>query len=264
MDRSFEAADLVQLPTIGVAGAIALGTELATQVNASGKLPAPITKAFAALAASHLALRDAAQGRLPDASMLESASVREADRTLDAAWSSTFDWCTGWSKVPLEVNAAKVAIARGLLASLFSTGLKFTQIQYKLEWSESQTRLDLIDREQLSASFDALGGEAFLKTIRAAHKAYGEALGLTKAKTEVAQPSLREPLDAFLAALRVVIVRVSAHSDPDVPGSAELAKRLLGPVTQWRSASAQAAGAEQASAGEGEAEGDKAAAPAGA
>jgi hypothetical protein len=255
MDRSFEASDLVQLPTIGVAGAIALGTELATQVSASGKLPAPIAKAVATLNASHLALRDAAQGRLPDASMLEGASVREADRTLDAAWSSAFDWCTGWSKLPLELNAAKVAIARGLLVSLFPTGLKFTQIQYKLEWSESQTRLDLIDREQLGASFDALGGEAFLKTIRAAHKAYGEALGLTKAKTEAASPSLREPLDAFLAALRVFVVRVSAHSDPEVPGSAELAKKLLAPVARWRSAQAGAAGA--AGAAVEEAGGDK-------
>lgn len=245
MDRSFEASDMVQLPTIGVAGAIALGTELATQAHAAGKLPSPISRAFLVLDASHLLLREAAKGRLPDASMLESASVRDADRVLDAAWSSAFDWCTGWSKLPLDTNAAKVAIARALLAALFSAGLKFTQIGFKLEWSESQTRLDLIDAAKLDASFAALGGEAFLTTIKVAHTAYGEALGLTKAKTEVAQPSLREPLDAFLAALRVYVVRVSAHVDPEHPGSAELAKRLLGPVAKWRSASAHAATAEK-------------------
>ena len=86
MDRSFDASDLVQLPTIGVAGAIALGTELATQVNAAGKLPSPISRAFLSLDASHLLLREAAKGRLPDASLLASAS--EADRTLDAAWAA--------------------------------------------------------------------------------------------------------------------------------------------------------------------------------
>lgn len=265
MDRSFEASDMVQLPTIGVAGAIALGTELATQAKAAGKLPSPISKAFLTLDASHLALREAAKGRLPDASLLTSASVREADRTLDAAWSSAFDWCTGWSKLPLDTNAAKVAIARALLVALFSTGLKFTQIQFKLEWAESQTRLDLIESEKLSASFDALGGETFLKTIKVAHKAYGDALGLTKAKTEVALPSLREPLDAFLAALRVFVVRVSAHADPDLPGSAELAKKLLAPVTSWRSAAAQTVGATAGvvPAAIGEAGGDKPAAPAG-
>jgi hypothetical protein len=263
MDRSFEASDMVQLPTIGVAGAIALGTEIATQANAAGKLPSPIARAFITLDASHLVLRDAAKGRLPDASLLESASVREADRTLDAAWSSAFDWCTGWSKLPLDINAAKVAIARGLVVSLFSTGLKFTQIAYKLEWSESQTRLDLIEEEKLAASFEALGGETFLKTIKVAHKAYGEALGLTKAKAEAAAlPSLREPLDAFLAALRVYVVRVSAHVDPEHAGSAALAKKLLGPVTSWRSASAQAAAAEKIPAA-GEAGGEKSDAPAG-
>lgn len=262
MDRSFEASDMVQLPTIGVAGAIALGTEMATQANAAGKLPAPIARAFVTLDASRFALRDAAKGRLPDASLLESASVREADRTLDAAWSSAFDWCTGWSKLPLETNAAKVAIARVLLVTLFSTGLKFTQIQYKLEWAESQTRLDLIEEEKLGASFEALGGETFLKTIKVAHKAYGEALGLTKAKIDVTLPSLREPLDAFLAALRVYVVRVSAHVDPEHAGSAALAKKLLGPVTSWRSASAQAAAAEKAPAA-GEADGEKPDAPAG-
>lgn len=264
MDRSFEAADMVQLPTIGVAGAIALGTEIATQANAAGKLPSPISRAFVTLDASCLALREAAKGRLPDAALLESASVREADRTLDAAWSSAFDWCTGWSKLPLDTNASKVAIARVLLVTLFSTGLKFTQIAYKLEWAESQTRLDLIEEEKLGVSFEALGGETFLKTIKVAHKAYGDALGLTKAKTEVALPSLREPLDAFLAALRVYVVRASAHADPEHAGSAELAKKLLGPIAKWRSASAQAmAAAEKKVPVAGDADGEKSDAPAG-
>ncbi len=248
MDRSFDASDMVQLPTIGVAGAIALGTELATQANAAGQLPAPIARAFLTLDVSHLALREAAKDRLPDASLLTSASVREADHTLDAAWSSAFDWSTGWSKLPLDANAAQVAIAHTLLVTLFSTGLKFTQIAFKLEWSESQTRLDLIDDEKLDASFAALGGEAFLTTIQSAHKAYGDALGLTKVKTEVPQPSLRDPLDAFLAALRIYVVRVSAHADPEEPGSAELVKKLLGPVTKWRSALAQSAAGEKAPA----------------
>ena len=263
MDRSFEAADMVQLPTIGVSGAIALGTEIATQANAAGKLPSPIARAFLTLDVSHLAMRDAAKGRLPDASLLDSASVREADRTLDAAWSSAFDWCAGWSKLPLEINAAKVALARGLLVTLFSTGLKFTQIAYKLEWAESQTRLDLIEEEKLGASFEALGGETFLKTIKIAHKAYGDALGLTKVKAAAAAlPSLREPLDAFLAALRVYIVRVSAHADPEHPGSAALAKKLLGPVAKWRSASAQAVAPADIPPAV-EVGGDKPAAPAG-
>ena len=262
MDRSFDASDMVQLPTIGVAGAIALGTELATQANAAGKLPSPISRAFLALNASHLLLREAAKDRLPDASLLTSASVREADRTLDAAWSSAFDWSTGWSKLPLDTNAAQVAIARTLLIALFSTGLKFTQIAFKLEWAESQTRLDLIEDEKLDASFAALGGEAFLTTIKVAHKAYGEALGLTKVKAEVTQPSLRDPLDAFLAALRVYVVRVSAHADPDEPGSAELTKKLLGPVTSWRSAATQSAAVGKAPA-PGEAGGEIPAAPSG-
>jgi len=259
MDRSFDASDMVQLPKIGVAGAIALGTELATQATAAGKLPAPISRAFLTLDVAHLALREAAKDRLPDASLLTSASVREADRTLDAAWSSAFDWSTGWSKLPLETNAAKVAIARTLLVTLFSTGLKFTQMQFKLEWAESQTRLDLIEDEKLDASFAALGGEAFLTTIKIAHKAYGDALGLTKVKTEVTLPSLRDPLDAFLEALRTYVVRVSAHADPEEPGSTELVKKLLGPVTKWRSAVGQSA--EKAPAA-GEAGGEKPATPA--
>ena len=263
MDRSFDASDIVQLPKIGVAGAIALGTELATQAHAAGMLPAPISRAALALDASHLVLREAAKDRLPDASRLTSASVREADRTLDAAWSSAFDWSLGWSKLPLATNAAQVAIARTLLVALFSSGLKFTQAPFKLEWAESQTRLDLIEDDKLDASFAALGGEAFLTTIKVAHQAYGEALGLTKVKTEVTQPSLREPLDAFLSALRTYVVRVSAHADPEEPGSAELAKKLLGPVTRWQSAAAHAAAEKAPAAAAAVAEGEKPAAPAG-
>jgi hypothetical protein len=247
--RSFAAGDIVQLPKLNVAGAIALGTELATKAKDAGKLPAPIAKALGKLDAAHAALRTAAKDRLPDPATLDSPDAREADRVIDAAWSATFDWVSGWTRLPLDTNADRVAIARALMTSLFPEGLKFTQLQYKLEWAESQTRLDRIDAEHLGEKFTHLGGEDFLKTLRKAHKAYGDVLGLTKAKkAEAPVASLRDPLDAFLMALRSYVVKVTANADEDHPESVKFVDELLQPLASWQSAAAQPQAAASAPA----------------
>jgi hypothetical protein len=235
MARTYEHADLVQLPKVNANGALALGKEMLTRADAAKPLPERIAKSVKKLRTSYEALRTAAQGRHLDPVTPDSEAARLADRDIDAAWSGTYDWLRGWAKLPGEENAQKAASARQLIAELFADGLEFTQIAFKLEWAESQTRLDYIHDKGLEAKFTALGGGDFLKTIRAKHDAYGKALGLTKAKVAApSAPSLREPLEAFLAALRSYVVRVSDHIDEDAPETAELAQQLLAPLSEWR------------------------------
>lgn len=239
MGRSYDAADIVQLPKLTASGAVALGKELITVASGASTLPANVDKAFGALKKKHTTLRKAVQERLP-ASDEESPDVREADRVIDAAWSATYDWASGWSKLPGKSNATKAAIGQLLLKTLFADGLKFTQIKYKLEWAESQARLDAIAEKQLDTKIEDLGGADFLKTIKAAHKKYGDVLGMTKAKAKEAEVvQLREPLSEFEAALRKYVLRVTANVDDDDAESAALAETLLAPLAAWESGPAQ-------------------------
>jgi len=235
MGRSYDAVDIVQLPKLTASGAVALGREMITAASAAGTLPAGVDKAFGVLKKKHATLRKAVQERLP-AFDEESPDVREADRVVDAAWSATYDWASGWSKLPGKANATKVAIGQLLLKALFADGLKFTQLKYKLEWAESQARLDAIADKQLDTKMEELGGGDFLKTIKAAHKKYGDMLGMTKAKAKDAEiVQLREPLGEFEAALRKYVLRVTANVDDDDAESAALAETLLAPLAAWES-----------------------------
>ena len=240
MVRFYDADDIIQLPKLTVAGALALGQSLLTAAQAAEALPASVDKAFSQLKKTHGALRKVAQERLPPTALDDSPDVRAADREIDAAWSAAFDWVTGWSKLPGKANTAKVALAQLLLKALFDDGLKFTQIKYKLEWAESQTRLDRIADQQLDQKFEELGGSAFLKTVKTTHKTYGDLLGMTKAKAQEAEGlQVRQPLDEFQGALRKYVVRVTASADEDDKASVALAKKLLAPLSEWESASPQ-------------------------
>src|SRR5262249_53134424 len=129
-----------------------------------------------------------------------------ADQAIDAAWSGLFDWLTGWSKIP---GVAKAKVAQELVTKLFPDGLKFVLLAYKLEWAESDARLLLIKEEKLDAQIGKLGGEEILKALHAAHKEYGEAIGITGAPAE-GLSTIRDALDDFIDALRTYVVRVSA------------------------------------------------------
>ncbi|MBI5480151.1 MAG: hypothetical protein HY906_14895 [Deltaproteobacteria bacterium] len=234
MTRTYSPADLVVLPKLDVAGAITVGTELVTAARAAGVLPPPIHKAFGHLSAAHLDLRAAASAKYPATPAVDADRLREIDRALDAAWSAFLDWLFGWSKLAGD-GAPFAARARTVLDAVFPDGLKFTQLQYKIEWSESDTRLERIRSKKLDDVVRSLGGEVFLRVLRAAHLVYGQALGVTTAPPPRDEPALnlRDKLNAFNDALRTYVVRVSAHADEDHPATVALANALLRPLMEW-------------------------------
>jgi hypothetical protein len=83
--------------------------------------------------------------------------------------------------------------------------------------------------------FGELGGAPFLADVRAAHKRYGEALAIKKAQAPIREvPSVREPLDGVLAALRKYVLQVVAHGERNEEAK-EQASRLLAPLAEWPS-----------------------------
>ena len=133
------------------------------------------------------------------------------------------------------------AIAQSLLTALYPTGLRFTLLGFQQEWAECQARLDRIDREGLAAKLKALGGEPFLDNLRAAHKEYGEALGVTQVRAEPAPPTavVKEPLVRLQEALRKYVLQVIAQVEESDATSAQLAEDLLAPLSEWQSRGAK-------------------------
>ena len=235
MARSYDIADLITLPRLDATGADALVTEVLSLAKGR-KLAGPVESARKALAQSQKELKAALTARLQAHPASDTARAKAADQAEDAAFSATFDWLTGLSKLP--DSAEESGVARGLLAVLFRDGLKFTQLSYKLEWAEADARLRAIDGDPaIVASFSRLGGDVFLKTMRKAHKEYGAALGITNAKASEPQTaaSIREPLTAVRAALRTYALRVLAHEEADDADGAARTGELLGPLVEWQS-----------------------------
>ncbi|WP_437775887.1 hypothetical protein [Sorangium sp. So ce1097] len=251
MVRSFTSQDLVALPRLNAAEAVVLATELITVADAKEKqlrpkkLPEAIGRSKGRLVAAIATLE--ALTRPQGGDPVETRTKPKADRTLDNAYSGTFDWLGGWCKLPPERNP-HLDEAKDLFNLLFPDGLSFTRLPYKLEWKESKARLDAIRGARHDRTFKKLGGEVFLAHLEEAHEAYGRALHITAPKPESAPTGdVRAAFLATLAALRDYATRVAAHADPDVPGSEAVSAALLAPLATWESRPSGSSGGASAS-----------------
>lgn len=238
MARSFTSQDLIVLPRLSAEEAVVLMTQILTVAAAKAEeaknkqLPAAIARSQKRLMAARADLDSATQ---PPSALVDTQAKRRADRAVDNAWSATFDWLGGWCKLPAERNP-HLDDAKALFDIAFPDALSFTKLPYKLEWKESQNRVDAILKGQHEKTFKRLGGEPFWGHIKEVHEVYGRALHITAPKpTDPPAPNRQSALLAALAALRDYATRAAAHADPDVPGSNELSDALLAPLAEWES-----------------------------
>jgi hypothetical protein len=105
--------------------------------------------------------------------------LRPADLRLDRAWAAVEGRLTPWSI--FDANDPDRLRSVELHARLFFTGLDFLKLPFIEEHAQSELRVQIIATEGLRADLDRLVGEDFVKELLAAHKAYGEVLGITKA-----------------------------------------------------------------------------------
>jgi hypothetical protein len=226
MTRSFQAVDFIRLPKLSMAEAVTLAAALVARADAGGPLSAAIGKALgrvrAALGKLRVHTSDSA-----DPPGESSTAARDADRDLDAAWAAAFAWCSGWTKLPYP--SSSVTRADGLYRTLFAEGLKFTQYRYKVQWIESQARLEIIDAQNLDQHFAALGGTEILEAIRRAHARYGQVLGITSAAPQDAGAA-SERLAELGDEMSRYVLQVLASVDPDDRASQDMVDRLLEPL----------------------------------
>jgi hypothetical protein len=90
------------------------------------------------------------------------------------------------------------------------------------------------------------GGSPILDEIASAHKAYGEALGITVVKVAAEGPAVRVARDNAIDLVRSYVLRVAALVRKSDPNTETLAQRLLAPLVTWRDKPVKAAAAEAA------------------
>ncbi len=238
MQRSFSVLDLVIVPRTSATSALALGTSLLSAAREEPSLPERIAKPLARLEAECEALR-ASRQKQDEGQALDGKAVTRADQRLDGAWAGWHNFLIGWKKIAAsDEDIAQGARAQAVLDRVLPTGLRFLNLPYRDQWSESQTKLDRLGEPAMVEHVRALGGEAFVGAIAKAHTAYGEALHVTKRKAEArAQVRVREPIEALLDAVRRYVVHVAAYVDEHESdeGVRSMGRALLEPLATWKS-----------------------------
>lgn len=184
-------------------------------------------------------------------------NARPADLRLDRAWAAVHARLTAWTIFPVDDPDHETSTA--IAERLFPTGLEFLRLPFLAEHAQSERRVQIIESEALREDLDHLVGEVFMDELLAAHAAYGEALGITKAgETAAPEPTLDDPLRRLSQAIAAYSLQVVAFAA--LPGNAEAGRRALGPIDEFRAAVRRAGGGgraeEMVDGGEEEGDGD--------
>ena len=224
---AFDASLYETIPQTNVAGTIAL-TRAVLTAGKGVQLPAA-KKALRRVREAGELLRTLHQ-TVPPAKV--ESLTRAADAAVDRMWSAFGQRLAA----NIELGGADGAEAARVYALLFTKGLSFLTLRYPEQWAEGEAILARIASENLEPTLDRLVGAPFLRELRARQAAYGEAIGITKAKAATPEATnLVEPLREARAALatyaRVVIAAVENGDLDEAP-----AILMLAPLASLRAA----------------------------
>jgi hypothetical protein len=247
MTRTFSPSDLVAVPRTSATSAMALGTALVTAARQEPKLPPLFVPPLKRVEKECEALRTTRQFQR-EADSIDVSDAGEIDQQVDSCWSGLHGTLTGMAKFGAAPEGAERAkMAREVIEVVFPDGLRFLNLPYRDQWSESLKRLDRLAEPRMVERTRALGVEPLVEVVRAAHERYGAVLHLTQRKAEVqAQAKVREGLERLMAAVRSYVLRVSNYLD-EHEGDAEaqaIGRALLEPLATWKSAGGRKAAAE--------------------
>jgi len=230
MPRTYDPTDLVVLPRMDAATALSLASALEAaakeQTKAGVTLSESIVDARAEMADDRDALKEAL-GSAPE----PTPEVRRADRREDAAIGALVGVLGAWARLAGEIEEGD--IAKELGDRLFAEGSAFVNDKVEKEWAIVEAKLQAIDAEGLAAKFDKLGAGPLLAHLRGVHEQYGEAIGTTKPVVKAESPQVGLNREALLNSIRQYVVAVRGSVRKKKPESAEVAEKLLEPLTDW-------------------------------
>jgi hypothetical protein len=236
MSRDFATSALVQLPVLDAYSSYTLGNSLITAADHALAHPPRGVKVPDELPAARDALKAAVDGLVPMLKPRKAAPPdvqRSLDHRVDRACRALYHWLYGLSLLP-DQNASR-GLAQQVFDRVFDEGLGFINLAFKVEWAHVDVRLKWIKDEHLDRIIDQLGGTAFLKELREANKAYGDALGVSDVKElDPESPQLRPQLETVLAALRAYVLEAAPLANRKEPARA-VGLALLRPLAEWES-----------------------------
>ncbi len=238
-DQDFDPSQYLRPPRLDVPQAFALAIALLHALPKAAE--AGVRRSAKALRKATLALQGLWVARQRSLSAVKPSDKAAVDNRIDTAWGALKLRISGYTMLPLEADPL-VARARALETALFPKGMAFLKAAMDAEWAVSDQILKRIDDDKLAADIDAVAGPAFLIEIRAAHVAYGEVLGITKAHAvpeDVA--ALVEPLRAVIRAIGDYTIQVIATVDREDAASIKAARSALFPLDRYREGAARRA-----------------------
>lgn len=222
----------ISLPKLNAPALAAVLGRTITQANEQKKLPADIKERLGLLEEAKAKLTGVLAQRkrkvTTDAPKTVAAD-KEEDRTVGAL--VTF----------LQAHAKRSTEngnpAQKALNEVFGDGTKFLTLRYEEQWGEVEARIQQLDDDGHSDAIETLGGKAFLDDLRAAHAAYGEALGITVAREgKAASPLVRRAKDEAASQLRRYVAAVVGFgsNDDKKEGCGDVVRALLAPIYEMR------------------------------
>ncbi len=124
--------------------------------------------------------------------------------------------------------------ATQMIAQLFPLGLGFLQLPYDRQWALCESAMRTIGDGPVAEELEELIGEPVLRELRAAHKNYGRALGITQAKAEAATtPNLANAARTLQEAFTEYALQLLAAGRAD-PSLGEAVMACLRPLDNAR------------------------------
>jgi hypothetical protein len=225
----------VRAPVMDVPSAVALGVSVITAVPKDA--PPAVKTAAKKLRVSVVALQTLWGASEAPVAML---NKRAADSATDNGWGCLESRLAAYSRLP----AAEYPMAPRALeihSALFSTGLDFLTLPYKTQWAQGERRLKLIQDSGFASDIDLIAGPEFLAEVKRTHKAYGDAVGVTKPEELPPEVGLVEPLRAVGRALVDYSLQLLAYASNN-PAAEASVRKALKPIDDQRAASARRAG----------------------
>ena len=244
MTRTFEPNDLISLPRLDANQAAVLAQQLeAAALDDQGSprvLPEAVQSALDDVKTDRAALQEALGGA-PTAS-----DLRAIDRLEDDAIAALFVLIEAWARLAGQIPEGDIARSVGERLGV-DEGLAFVNLAPREEWGVVETKLQVIEREQLDAQLAQLGAAPLLAHLRAVHARYGEATGATKASKAPDTALVRGRYDALRTSLRHYAAAVAGSVQRKKPETQALAEALLKPLASWpsRRKRGRAAGEDQ-------------------
>lgn len=221
MGDGFQAAAYVTAPQINVASGVALAIALLNNVP-----PKPGEGVRTAVRRLRGATQRV-QAQWAKQKPLAKVDQRPFDNASDVSWGALTGRLDAQAALPHDRHP-RAAQATHVLDVLELRDMSWLSLKFNEQWAQAQRRLDRVASEDLRGAIRELAGEGFLDEVELAHKAYGEALGITS-RHEGANDNVAmvEPLRELANAIAGYGLQLCAlHHDASEEGRRDIARAL--------------------------------------